>query len=323
MCIRTKFWINRVGILILSLLLVSSCRSSHKSKKELIIFHAGSLAVPMQELVREFKTWHPQINILRESSGSRMAARKVSELGKQADVLALSDFQVFDDLLMPEHVDWYIKFACNRMVIAYTQGSKYANEINSQNWYKILLRKGVNYGYSDPNLDPCGYRTLMVWQLADLYYGEEIFSKLKAGCPKNNIRPSEVGLLALLESLALDYAFEYQSIAIQHNLKYIQLPEEIDMSNPALASIYKQAKVEVSGKESGKKSIVIGSPIVYGISIPKDAPHYEDAVEFVKFALSQKGQEIFQKNGQSPLVPWIASDMKRIPQELMLSQNPT
>ena len=38
--------------------------------------------------------------------------------------------------------------------------------------------------------------------------------------------------------------------------------------------------------------------IVYGITVLDNAPHYEDAIEFVKFLLSDTGRIIFEENGQ-------------------------
>ncbi|GAI28734.1 unnamed protein product, partial [marine sediment metagenome] len=96
---------------------------------------------------------------------------------------------------------------------AYTNKSRFGNEINRDNWYEILQRDGVRYGRSDPNQDPCGYRTLMVWQLAEDYYNApELYDKLY-GAAGELIRPKEVDLIALLESGDLDYAFEYSSVA--------------------------------------------------------------------------------------------------------------
>jgi molybdate/tungstate transport system substrate-binding protein len=44
---------------------------------------------------------------------------------------------------------------------------------------------------------------------------------------KDFIRPKEVDLVALIESNAIDYMFQYKSVAIQHGLKYIELPKMI------------------------------------------------------------------------------------------------
>ncbi|MBI4722237.1 MAG: tungstate ABC transporter substrate-binding protein WtpA [Candidatus Stahlbacteria bacterium] len=286
---------------------------------KLIIFHAGSLAKPIKEMADEFAKLHPGIEIQREASGSRMAAQKVSELNRQADIIAVSDFLVIEELLMLKYTGWYAKFAINRMVIAFTDKSKYKDEITSNNWYKILTRPEVNYGRSDHNLDPCGYRTLMVWQLAELYYGEKNLSKLlDTHCPQKNIRPAEIELLPLIETGVLDYAFLYLSIAKQHGLKYVELPREIDLSDPTLDSLYTKVSVKL------KNSTVHGEPIVYAITIPNNAPHSKLAVEFVKFVLGAKGQEIMKNNGQPSIVPaaiieceHTCNEISKVPSELM------
>lgn len=292
-----------------------------QAKEELIIFHAGSLSSPMRDLAAAFEKENPYIKVRTESAGSRETSRKVSELKRKADIVAVADYQVIEDILIPEYAYWYIKFSRNKMVIAFTEKSKYGNEINSENWYEILSRKDVRFGRSDPDLDPCGYRTLMVWQLADRYYKQidkaiSIYEMLNKNCPANNIRPSEIELLSLIESVALDYAFEYLSIALQHNLKYINLSDEINLGNPELDDLYRQAKVMLTGKTPGEWTTVYGTAIIYALTIPEAAPNYKTAVKFIEFILSENGRRIMEKNGQPLIEPAIASDMSKIPLEL-------
>jgi molybdate/tungstate transport system substrate-binding protein len=47
------------------------------------------------------------------------------------------------------------------MVLAYTERSAGAGEVNGANWWQVLLRPDVRVGRSDPALDPSGYRALM------------------------------------------------------------------------------------------------------------------------------------------------------------------
>ena len=294
------------------LLVVSAC--THR--ETLTIFHAGSLAVPFNQAEAEFEAIYG-VNVNTQSAGSRTVCRWVTELGKRADVVAVADYHVIEELMFPEYADWYIIFAQNEMVIAYTEHSKYQDEIAADNWYEILLREGVEYGHADPDADPCGYRTLMLWQLAEEYYGVPgLYRELVEGCPQGNIRPKSVELTALLQSGDLDYAFEYRSVAMQHGLKYLELPDEINLSSLELEDLYSHAQVEVSGKEPGTSATVIGAPIAYGVTIPKNAPNPDLAVSFVVFLLSPQGQQIMEACGQPPIVPAIASDPKELPEEL-------
>jgi len=284
---------------------------------KLIIFHAGSLTVPMDELAEAFQAKYPGVTFETEASGSRSAARKISELGREADVMMSADYTVIDSLLIPDFADWNIQFARNTMVVAYTDQSKYADEINSDNWYEILTREGVVYGHSDPDADPCGYRTLLVWQLAEKHYDVPgLYQALDEHCPPGNVRPKSVELIALLESGDMDYAFEYRSVAVQHGLKFIELPDEINLSRVEQADFYKQATVEVSGKEPGTTVTQTGNPIVYGVTVPKNAPSPGMALEFVKFLIGSEGQAIMEQMGQPPIVPPVAGDVTSVPDEL-------
>jgi molybdate/tungstate transport system substrate-binding protein len=302
----------------LCITLAISCTLQPKREK-LIIFHAGSLSVPFKELEEEFNKKYPDILVLREACGSRITARKVSELKKSADIVAVADYKVIEDILMPDYTDWYINFATNKMVIAYNDNSKYADEINIGNWYEIITRPGVNYGHSDPNSDPCGYRTLLLWQLAEKYYKiPGLYKKLQKHCPKRNIRPKETDLIALMQAGELDYHFQYLSVAKQHNLKILILPTQIDLSDIKYADFYKQAKVKITGRKPGTWDIQIGKPIVYAITIPNNAPNKKIALKFIKFVLSKVGREIMTKTGQLPISPPSANDVNKIPIELQI-----
>ena len=61
--------------------------------------------------------------------------------------------------------------ATNQLVLAYNSKSKYADEINASNWYQIISRPDVRFGFADPRMDAVGYRNLMALKLAESYYG--------------------------------------------------------------------------------------------------------------------------------------------------------
>ncbi len=98
---------------------------------EVIIFHAGSLTIPFAEMEKEFEARHPGVDIIREAAGSRRCARKITELKKTCDIMASADFTVIDGMLIPEYANWNIRFATNRLVLCYTDKSKYAGDRGS------------------------------------------------------------------------------------------------------------------------------------------------------------------------------------------------
>lgn len=272
---------------------------------KLVMFHAGSLSVPFEAIEKAFEAKYPKVDLQREAAGSQACARKITDLKKPCDIMASADYKVIDKLLIPNNADWNIRFATNQLVLCYTDKSKYAGEVNAKNWHEILQRKGVIWGHSDPNLDPCGYRALMVLQLAEKYYKiNGLYDKMIANRPKENIRPKSVELVSLLQTGNMDYAWEYLSVAVQHGLKYVALPDEINLGNYKYDNLYGQAVVKVTGKKPGTFMDMKGGSVTYGITMLKDAPNKEAAIAFLKYMLDpQGGLKILKDQGQPPFVP--------------------
>ncbi|MDY6951577.1 MAG: tungstate ABC transporter substrate-binding protein WtpA [Thermodesulfobacteriota bacterium] len=311
--------ITWVGLFVcMAMALYPFSRALAEPKGKLTLFHAGSLAVPFAEMEKTFEAKYPEVDLLREASGSQKAARKISDLKKPCDIMASADYKVIDKLLIPDFSDWNIRFATNQLVLCYTDKSKYSDEVNADNWYQILQRKGVVWGHSDPNLDPCGYRSLMVLQLAEKYYKDPGLSdRLIANRPKENIRPKSVELVSLLQTGHMDYAWEYLSVAVQHGLKHIILPDEINLGNYKFDGLYAEAVVKVTGKEPGTFMAIKGKSCTYGVTLAKEAPNKEAAVAFLRYMLDPDGGlKVLKEMGQPPFLPC------RVPTEEMRTKLP-
>ena len=144
----------------------------------------------------------------------------------------------------------------------------------------------MEVGRADPNLDPAGYRALLAMQLAERHYAEpELARRLLEAAPERNVRPKEVDLVALVQAGELDYVWQYESVSRATGLRFVTLPSSVDLGSPENAALYAAASVRVLGKGGGDTITLRGSPILYGLSIPLDAPHPELAREFVAFLL--------------------------------------
>jgi len=313
--LRKNKWLVCLLVLVFSTVMIAGCggaadnsASSDQAKDlegKIVVYHAGSLAIPFEALEKEFESLHPDVDIQRTSSGSTKLSRKIVDLGDKVDIYASADYSIIDNALIPDYASWNALFANNSMVIMYTDQSKYADEINKDNWYEILLREDVNYGHSNPNDDPCGYRSVLCWQLAEKKYEEPgLYQKLCDGCPEENVRPKSVELISLLETGTLDYAFEYESVARQHAdanpaFKWVELPSKVNLSEIKYIDFYKNATLETAGSEPGATVTRVGAPIVYGITMPKSGENSELALEFLKFFFDKdQGLKILQENGQ-------------------------
>ena len=304
-------------------------------KRVLKIYHAGSLTVPLEKIETQFESSH-DVDVQLESHGSVEAIRQITELHKAADILASADYSLIPQMMFPEYADWYLQFARNEMVLAYTAESDYVDEINENNWYEILNRTGVKFGFSNPNLDPCGYRATMVFQLAEICYNNstifddlivtntnieaieendnyliEVPEDLNPNTDKLEISDKSVSLLVKLEAHSIDYAFEYRSVAVQRGFEFVEFPDGINLTGIDYENIYKQVKVRLVNEK-----MLTAKPIVYGISIPKNAPNENLAIEFITLLITEYGQEVFENCGQPPIAPAVASDVDKLPQNL-------
>lgn len=284
------------------------------------VFNAGSLTAPFEDLEKQFEAKYPGTDVQLVAGGSTKIVRDITELDKSADVLASADYTLIPDLMIPDAADWYVTFAKNQMVLCYTNESKYADEITAENWYEILGKSDVAWAFSDPNVDPCGYRAPMVIQLAEAHYGDDqIFERvvvansnitvteengvftIHARSPEPKaplqIRPKSVELVQMLESGGLDYAWEYRSVAAQNNLKFIVLPEAIDLSSVDYADTYATVQIDTEG------GIMTADPIVYGATVPKNAENPDAGLAFIQMLIGAEGQAIMDGQGQPPVVP--------------------
>ncbi len=290
------------------------------------------MVAPFGEMKKAFESQHPDVDILLEGHGSIQAIRHITELHEEYDVVAVADDSLIPALMYPDHADWYIRFARNQMVIAYTNHSRYAGEINQSNWYEILARPEVRFGFSNPLFDACGYRTLMVIALAESYYDDStIFDNLIARnfdpqmrsteddrgavsvvvpevfrphSDKVAVRGGSVQLIPMLDYADLDYVFEYKSVAQQNGLRYLELPPKIDLSTPEYGYIYQNVSIFLGFQRFRSVDIErVGKPIFYGITVPKNAPHPTLGAEFVEFVLSEEGKKILQRANQPTTSP--------------------
>jgi molybdate/tungstate transport system substrate-binding protein len=272
-------------------------RAARQAEGPLVVFNAGSLARPLRAALDTFAA-REGVRYEQESAGSIESARKLTELGKVPDLIALADAAVFPGYLVPAHVSRYVEFARNRMVLAYTDRSRHADSVSTANWWRIMQRPDVEVGRADPELDPNGYRTLLTWQLAERHYASpDLAARLAARSPARNMRPKEADLIGLLQAGEFDYIWSYESIARGVGLRAVMLPPEIDLSDPAFAASYALASVRIRGAAAGDTVTFRGEPIVYAFAVPDRAPHRALGQRFGAFLLSPEGREILRREG--------------------------
>lgn len=298
------------GLALAVILLLNGCGPS---SNRVILFVASSLVQPVDEFSRTFEGKHPEIEIIREAGGSQLHCRKISELNKPCDVLILAEPRFFSAILDKTTIDWHIDFGTNEIVVIYTDRSRHNGEITPGNWPEIILRPDVVIGRVDENIGPVGFRTLHVWKLASRYYNRpDLYNKLMVKTPPENMRPDATAVLPPLENGTFDYAFDYRSVAKQHRLQYVKLPEEINLGSREKADSYSSVSVNIRAND-GSPLPLTGVPIQFGLSIPRDAPHPKEAALYVAELLSPEGKKILQENYQPVLGSVEMTGVENIP----------
>ena len=260
----------------------------------LTAMNAASITLPIRAALDSFSA-RTGVKYELEPGSSLEIARRFTELRRAADVVFLADPEVFPQLMMPAYAHWYTLFARNRIVLGYTDRSRGAREINAENWRQIITRPGVEVGRSDPNTDPSGYRTLLTMQLAAQHYHEPgLYGRLLAAAPERNVRPREADQVALLQTGDLDYIWTYQNLAENDKLRFVKLPDEIDLGNPADSTMYARVSTRVLGKRQGDTVTMRGAPILFAFTIPVNAENPELGRRFVEYVTSPEGRRILR-----------------------------
>jgi len=288
-----------------------------QSPQVVIVDRAATLTLPFDALAKTL----PNLECRQRSAGSRFLLQSDVDLKQPVDVLALADVSLFEKPVSPAQTTrfpWWSIFAGNEIGIAYTDKSKAADKITAANWPQILQQPEVQTAYADPESDPEGYNTVIAWTLAESYYHLPSFAaKLRAAIPQKNIRGDSTQLLALLSAGEVDYAWEYRSVAEQHHLKFLRLPKEINLSDPALAATYKTACIDLHHTGLNGEKVVqpkCGQPILYAVAIAADAPHPEAAAQFVKALYGDAGRRALESAFQRPLPAQVGGNVAVSPE---------
>jgi molybdate/tungstate transport system substrate-binding protein len=325
---------------------------TQQPKQVLKVFCATSLEYPLAELEPDFEKAYPNVDLQVQGHGTIQVIRHVTELNQELDVVMAADYSLIPTMMYPtkmagtnqSYANYYIRFATNTMVLAYTNTSKYANEINADNWYSILTRPDVKLGFANPQLAALGYRALTTIQLAQDYYNKPTLfhdlitdnmdppiNSIASGSgytitvpdtqqPKGDkltLRSSEIDLIALLQSGYLDYSFIYLSNAKQYDFGYVTLPDEINLGSPQYQSNYERVQVVYDHQRFATVNLDrTGETIYYGLTIPANAPNPKLAEDFVQFLLAGQGKTDFEKCYHPIFSPSYTDHIENVPASL-------
>lgn len=312
-----------------------------QSADQLNVCHAGSVQLAFTAVENAFKAKHPDVVVNDVSGGSVALAGRLAAGLQPCDVYAAADYLDVDLLLKPLGLaDYTIVFAKGRMVLAYlatdpkTQGIAGPGDFKppasipqaAPDWYKVLLAPGVRLSSSHPFLDPGGYRSHMIFQLAEAHYNvpglsnillERLVINAAAGA-------GQASAPILGRDFNFQFSYEHSAAAAARNspaYRYVTVPDRIDLSNAANNSYYAQASVTMPGigRSAAKAGVTIPAVrVAWGLTILKNSANHEHASAFVSMLLGPVGTAAFNANGPTAIAPAVVSidDYARLPKSL-------
>jgi len=215
--------------------------------------------------------------------------------------------------------DWLVKFGAAEMVVAYSSGSRFFNDLEKARtgeipWYEVLSNPALKFGRTDPELDPKGYYMIIAAELANKYYNDSTIKQRILGEDRNptQIFPEET-LKTILEQGQLDAVAAYKHEAVARGLPYITLPPEINLADPALSNLHKTASYTL---QNGKGQTVFGEPIYFSFTIPITVKNLDEATSFATFILSTKGESILEEHGLNFIKPVVEGNVEKVPSSI-------
>ncbi|MHB8619299.1 MAG: extracellular solute-binding protein [Chloroflexota bacterium] len=265
------------------------------------VLYAGSLVNLMETGIGPAFEKESGAGYHGQGAGSIALANAIKDKTKFADVFISADPVVNSSLMGASNGNWlsaYLLFARTTLVIGYSPKSRFAADFEKAAkgdlpWYQVLEKPGLRLGRTDPALDPKGYHTLFLFDLADQLYHRTGLKRKILGADENpaQVFPEET-LESRLESGALDAGFFYLNEAVEKHLPYITLPSAINQGDPAQAAHYATVSYTSPAGKTFK-----GSPIVYTVAALNHARHAAAARAFERFLFSPTAQAIMKRHG--------------------------
>jgi molybdate/tungstate transport system substrate-binding protein len=149
------------------------------------------------------------------------------------------------------------------------------------NFFSTLSSGSVKIGISDPNADPAGYRAWIVLEAASqAYAGNQSFFGNRMLSNKGNVTgASAADLVGPLQTGQIQFLFIYKSAAVGDKLNYLQLPDQVNLGNPADSSFYSKFSYTIS------TGVQKGGLIALFITVPADSTDTADSLQFVVFVV--------------------------------------
>ena len=239
------------------------------------------------------------LDVTRQSSV--LLANRIASGELKPDVYISSDANVMELVMGSANNDrarWYLPILRSRTVIMHGTQSRFNNDIEMVRagklpWYELMQRAGLVLKRPNPTVDSGGYRAIFVFDLAERLYKLPGLKQRVLGNDDNEgqyfDRTKE---FPLIRDGSIDVFVTYITNPLVEGLPFLDLPEEIDQSNPSMQDWYATASYTNPRGQTFR-----GTYAAYAVTIPMAAANPTAAEDFVRLLLSEKGMTTFERAG--------------------------
>ncbi len=246
--------------------------TSSKPSGDVDVFSAGSLDTLMTKSVGPAFHAATGYTLVDTSHGSGTLAANIKDKVAVADVF-VSASPTDDATLMGsangDWVSWYASFAASPEVLGYYPKSKFAHDLQTMPWYKVITMPGFRLGRTNPSQDPGGV----------------------------------LAAEALNETAAAQHLPALTTLATETSDEYVENTEEADIQTGALDASF-MYEADANSQDSPFVPLTgVNLAGHYTITLVNKAPHVAAAEAFIEFLLSSKGQSLMRADHFEILSP--------------------
>jgi len=290
----------------------------------LSLLAAGTLTVTFPEIASELANETPGISApaaAQTYEGSLDVTTAITSLAATTDVAALADFRLAPQLLYPKYANYEVVFAQTQEVLVYNSSVAGFSGINSSNWADKLVAVTTAGGHDrlgiwNASTDPNGYNEIFSLMLQGMLYNSSVsayYGHFYAGAPGDYASPNggttilekESQAASLIETGVVSAVITYKPVAIQNHLPYVLLNPIVGLgaNNTTALHDYQQLSTQIIGS-SGALASVVPAPILFGATVPRNAPNAALGALFLHLLLSPQGSAILSQGGAwTPIFP--------------------
>lgn len=234
-----------------------------KGSGDVDVLSAGSLDTVMTKVVAPAFHKATGYTLVDTSGGSSTLAADIKNKVDRADVFVSASPAVnatLEGKADGNWVSWYAAFASSPLVLGYYPKSKFASDLKTMPWYKVITMPGFKLGRTNPSQDPGGVLT--------------------AEALKETAKSRHLPALTKLASESSD--------------EYAEDPEEADIVSGQLDAAFMYEADANSQKSPFVPLTGVNLSGDYTVTLLRGAPHQAAAVAFVKFLVGAKGRAAFK-----------------------------